>query len=47
VSSPNERAALVALLRNGKRPWQLYADLVEEAGSALAVLDDESPQNAG
>jgi len=42
MSSPTERAALVALLRNGKRPWQLYADLVEEAGSAIAVLDGES-----
>jgi DNA processing protein len=47
VSSPDERAALVALLRNGKRPWQLYADLVEEAGSALAVLEEESQQDAG
>jgi DNA processing protein len=37
-----ERAAMVALLRNGKRPWHVYADLVEDAGSALAVLDGES-----
>ena len=36
-----ENAALVALLRIGKRPWQLYASLVEEAGSALPVLDEE------
>jgi DNA processing protein len=35
-------AAMVALLRNGKRRWELYADLVEDAGSALAVLDEES-----
>jgi DNA processing protein len=32
---------LVTLLRAGRRPWQLYADEVEEAGSALAVLDSE------
>ncbi len=38
-----ERAALVALLRNRKarRSWQEYADLVEEAGSALATLEEE------
>jgi DNA processing protein len=35
-------AAMVALLRHGKRRWELYADLVEDAGSALAVLDEES-----
>jgi DNA processing protein len=37
-----ERAALIALLRHGKRPWQLYAELVEERGSALALLDEEA-----
>jgi DNA processing protein len=37
-----ERAALVLLLRTGTRPWQHYADLVEEAGSALAVLEQEA-----
>jgi DNA processing protein len=37
----NESAALIVLLRTGKRPWQRYAELVEEAGSALAVLDQE------
>lgn len=36
-----ERAALVALLRIGDRPWSLYADLVEERGSALSVLHEE------
>jgi len=36
-----ESAALVALLRSGNRPWQVYADLVEESGSALAVLERE------
>jgi DNA processing protein len=37
-----ESAAMVALLRHGKRPWEGYADLVEDAGSALTVLDEES-----
>jgi DNA processing protein len=37
-----EHAALVLLLRTGTRPWQHYADLVEEAGSALAVLEQEA-----
>jgi DNA processing protein len=40
-----ERAALIALLRHGKRPWHQYADVVEERGSALAVLDDESQRD--
>jgi DNA processing protein len=34
----SESAALVILLRAGKRPWQQYADLVEEAGSASEIL---------
>jgi DNA processing protein len=42
MDRPTETAAMVALLRHGKRPSQLYADLVEDAGSALAVLDEES-----
>jgi DNA processing protein len=37
----NETAALVVLLRTGTRPWQQYADLVEEAGSAAALLEHE------
>jgi DNA processing protein len=37
-----ETAAMVALLRHGKRQSQLYAELAEDAGSALAVLDEES-----
>jgi DNA processing protein len=41
MSSLAERAALVTLLRTGKRPWAVYADLVEEAGSAIAVLEEE------
>ncbi len=36
-----ESAALVTLLRTGARPWITYAELIEEAGSALKVLDDE------
>jgi DNA processing protein len=36
-----EAAALIALLRLGGRPWAEYADLVEEAGSATAVLERE------
>src|SRR5437660_2005291 len=38
----HERAALVLLLRTGSRPWQHYAELVEEAGSALSVLEEEA-----
>jgi DNA processing protein len=41
MASPNESAALVVLLRSGTRPWQQYAGLVEDAGSATAVLSDE------
>lgn len=41
MSSPVEHAALVALLRQGRRPWQVYAELVEETGSALHVLEHE------
>ena len=41
VSESIETAALVALLRTGDRPWTLYADLVEQAGSAIAVLRAE------
>jgi DNA processing protein len=36
-----DRAALLILLRTGGRPWSVYAELVEEAGSALAVLEQE------
>jgi DNA processing protein len=32
---------MVALLRTGRRPWVEYAELVEERGSAIAVLEDE------
>jgi len=32
---------MVALLRTGRRPWVEYAEMVEERGSAAAVLEDE------
>jgi len=35
-----ERAALVALLRRGDRPWPELTDQIETVGSALAVLED-------
>jgi DNA processing protein len=41
VPAGTENAALVALLRIGRRPWHVYAALVEEAESALPVLDEE------
>jgi DNA processing protein len=41
VTAADERVAMVALLRTGRRPWVEYADLVEERGSAAAVLEDE------
>lgn len=47
MASNGDRAALVALLRLGRRPWQQYADLVEEAGSARAVLESEVAPGAG
>ncbi len=37
----SERAALVTLLRTGGRPWREYAELIEQAGSAQAVLEHE------
>ncbi len=37
----SETAALVALLRSGRRPPPHYSALVEEAGSAQVVLEDE------
>ncbi|MGI8411037.1 MAG: DNA-processing protein DprA [Solirubrobacteraceae bacterium] len=42
-----EAAALVVLLRGGKRRWNVYAELVEERGSAVAVLEEEKqPQTS-
>jgi DNA processing protein len=44
VPTSLENAALVLLLRQGKRSSQAYAELVEEAGSAVAVLEREELQ---
>jgi DNA processing protein len=44
VPSSSESAALVILLRQGERSSQAYAELVEEAGSAAAVLDGAGVQ---
>jgi DNA processing protein len=41
VSAADERAAMVALLRTGRRPWVEYAARVEDRGSPMAVLEDE------
>jgi DNA processing protein len=41
MTAGDERAAMVVLLRTGQRPWVEYAELVEERGSPIAVLDDE------
>jgi DNA processing protein len=41
VTAADERAAMVALLRTGRRPWVEYTGLVEERGSAAALLEDE------
>jgi DNA processing protein len=37
----SESSALIALLRTGTRSWREYAELVQAAGSALAVLEHE------
>jgi DNA processing protein len=42
-----ESAALVVLLRAGARPWQTYAELVEDAGSAVEVLARERAEDRG
>ncbi len=41
MTPSSETAALVVLLRSGGEPWNVYADLVEERGSAIAVLEEE------
>jgi DNA processing protein len=41
MTTLTESAALVTLLRAGKRPFNVYADLVEDAGSAITVLEEE------
>jgi DNA processing protein len=45
MTSLTESAALVTLLRTGGRPWNVYAELVEEAGSAVTVLEAEEHQS--
>jgi DNA processing protein len=45
MTTLTETAALVTLLRTGRRPWNEYAELVEDAGSALAVLADDDRQS--
>lgn len=42
MAQARETAAMVALLRQGRRPSQAYTELVADAGSALAVLNEES-----
>jgi DNA processing protein len=37
---------MVALLRGGRRPWVEYAEMVEEQGSAVAVLEREQTTQA-
>src|SRR5947209_9862435 len=41
VSAPTETAALIALLRAARRPWNLYTRKVETACAARQILDDE------
>src|ERR1700729_2638374 len=42
--TPHETAALVALLRIGRRPPSHYSELVDSDASALAVLERELAQ---
>ena len=39
----SKTAALIALVRRGDHAWHHYADAVEAAGSALAVLRGDVP----
>jgi DNA processing protein len=41
MSTAEEKAALVTLLRRGARPHQTYSDLLEETGSAKELLSQE------
>lgn len=47
MTRADERAALVALLRAATLPWHVYAGLVEDQGSAVAVLEQERGLLAG
>ncbi len=44
---PSESAALLVLLQTGSQPWQHYAELVEQAGSATVVLEQERSVRVG
>lgn len=46
MPSALENAALVLLIRHGRRSAQAYAELVEEAGSAVAALESDEAQQA-
>lgn len=39
MTDRRERAALIAILRSGTRPWHHVAQLAESAGSALEILE--------
>jgi DNA processing protein len=41
MTSARDSAAIVALVRLGRRPWHEYSELLEQAGDALAVLRAE------
>lgn len=41
MQSLAESAALVVLLRSRKRAWNVYTDMIEERGSAIAVLEEQ------
>ena len=46
MASALDTAALVVLLRRGRRSPQAYAELVEEAGSAVSVLEHDELQRS-
>jgi len=47
VTEGTETAALLVLLRSARRPWRAYAELVEERGSAVAILEEELGDGLG
>jgi DNA processing protein len=47
MRTAREGAALVALLRLGRRSWGQYADLVDHAGSAVSTLRQELADSDG
>ena len=46
MASARDTSALVVLLRRGRRSPQAYAELVEEAGSAVSVLERDELQRS-